>query len=158
MAEFINAHGDRDEFSKRRNARLESLLKREIATMVTQQLRDPRIGFVTVTRCELSGDNSQVTAYYTVFGNQSKQRLAGEALESATPYIQRGYAKHVRRRRLPILRFQLDDNEEQRQELERALEAVREERVRDDEARARADERAEESADEAVEKPDDAEG
>jgi len=42
----------------RRKARLESFLRREIATTVTTELRDPRIGFVTITRCELSPDNS----------------------------------------------------------------------------------------------------
>ena len=132
MPDIRDLHGDRGEPGRRRNARLESLLKREIATMVTQELRDPRLGFITVTRCEVSKDLSRVTAFYTVFGDRSKQRRTAEALDSAAPYIQRGYAKLVHRRRLPVLRFEPDDDEERRRDLERTLEATRDERRHDD--------------------------
>ncbi len=54
-----------------RKARLESLLHREIATCIQRELKDPRIGFITVTRVELTADLHQVNAYYTVFGTPS---------------------------------------------------------------------------------------
>ena len=98
------------------------MLRREIATMVTQELRDPRIGLVSVTRCELSPDMSQVTAYYSVYGDDTRKRLAADALHSATSYIQRGYAKQVRMRRLPLLRFAYDEQEDQRAEMDRLIE------------------------------------
>jgi ribosome-binding factor A len=128
MADFINAHPEPDKGGGRRKQRLESLLKREVATMVTQELRDPRIGFVSVTRCELSPDLSQLTAFYTVYGDETKRRLAAQALDSAAPYIQRGYAKTVRTRRLPLLRFRYDEDDVQRRELDQLIDRANAER------------------------------
>jgi len=113
--------------SNRRTARLESLLKREIASAVTQEIRDPRLGFVTITRCELSKDGSECFAYYTVFGNPTKRKLTGEALDSARGYIQSKYAKQVRMRTLPRLRFRYDEDEEERIRVETALRQARRE-------------------------------
>jgi len=97
----------------RRKARLESFLRREIATTVTTELRDPRIGFVTITRCELSPDNSEVTAYYTLL-DAGRQELAQQALSRAARFVQRSYAKHIRMRQLPQLRFAYDEQERKR--------------------------------------------
>ena len=49
-----------------RKTKLESFLKREIATTVAQELRDPRPGIVTIARVELTPDFSRCTAYYTI--------------------------------------------------------------------------------------------
>ena len=97
-----------------RKLRLESLLHREIATCVQQQLKDPRIGFITITRVELSEDLHQVKAFYTVFGTPSERRQAGHALDQAKGYVQRQYAPVVKTRLLPILSFAYDEVETQR--------------------------------------------
>lgn len=109
----------------RRKARLESQLRREIATVVTSELRDPRLGFLTITRCELSDDYEQVTAYYTLLGPRPERLLAAEALSRARPYVQRAYAKSIRLRRLPRLVFAYDEQEEQRQELHELIRKAR---------------------------------
>ena len=96
----------------RRKAKLESFLKREIAVTVTQELRDPRIGFITITRAELAPDQSTVTAYYTLL-EPEKTGLAQRALEGAAHFVQSRYAQHVRLRRLPQLRFRYDDQSQQ---------------------------------------------
>jgi ribosome-binding factor A len=96
----------------RRKAKLESFLKREIAVTVTQELRDPRIGFITITRAELASDQSTVTAYYTLLEPQ-KAGLAQRALEGAAHFVQSRYAPHLRLRRLPQLRFRYDDAQQQ---------------------------------------------
>jgi ribosome-binding factor A len=97
-----------------RKARLESLLHREIATCIQREVRDPRIGFITVTRVEMSADLHQVTAYYTIFGPPAARRLAAQALASATGFIQRSYAPVVKTRLLPILTMAYDDAEARR--------------------------------------------
>lgn len=97
-----------------RKQRLESLLHREIATVVNQELRDPRLGFVTITRVELTSDLHQVKAFFTVLGDEKQRRLATRALENAVPYVQRAYAPAVRTRLLPQLAFAYDDHEEKR--------------------------------------------
>jgi ribosome-binding factor A len=97
-----------------RKARLSSLLHREIATCLQRELKDPRIGFLTVTRVELSDDLHQVKAFYTILGTDSQRRMAGAALENARGFVQRYYAPSVKTRLLPILSFSYDDMEVRR--------------------------------------------
>jgi ribosome-binding factor A len=97
-----------------RKARLTSLLHREIATCIQQEVKDPRIGFITVTRVEMSDDLHQVKAFYTVFGTPAQRRLAAQALESARGFVQRSYAPVVKTRLLPILSFAYDEGEQHR--------------------------------------------
>ena len=97
-----------------RKARLESLLHREIATCVQRELRDPRIGFLTITRVELSEDLHEVKAFYTVLGKPTARRLAAAALLQATGFVQRYYAPAIKTRSLPLLTFAYDDVEEKR--------------------------------------------
>lgn len=108
-----------------RKARLESLLHREIATCVQQELKDPRIGFITITRVEMSADLHQVKAFYTVLGTPSERRQAGHALEQAQGYVQRRYAPVVKTRLLPILSFAYDEVETQRTEMDELIRKAR---------------------------------
>lgn len=108
-----------------RKARLESLLHREIATCVQQELKDPRIGFITITRVEMSADLHQVKAFYTVLGTPSERRQAGHALEQAKGYVQRRYAPVVKTRLLPILSFAYDEVETQRTEMDDLIRKAR---------------------------------
>lgn len=108
-----------------RKARLASLLHREIATCLQRELKDPRLGFVTVTRVELSDDLKKVTAYYTLLAPDSKRRLVAAALESARGYVQRAYAPVVKTRLLPILSFAYDDLEQRRQGMDALIKAAR---------------------------------
>ncbi|TVR48487.1 MAG: 30S ribosome-binding factor RbfA [Planctomycetota bacterium] len=112
--------------SASRKDRLESLLKREIASCIHSQLRDPRLGFLTVTRVELSGDLQQVTCYYTVLGSDKDRSLALHALRSAKGRITAAYAPVVRTRLLPRLRFAYDDVEDRRQRMDDLIRQARE--------------------------------
>jgi ribosome-binding factor A len=108
-----------------RKARLASLLHREIATCLQRDLKDPRLGFLTVTRVELSDDLKKVTAFYTLLAPDSKRRLVAAALESARGYVQRAYAPVVKTRLLPILSFAYDDLEQRRQGMDALIKAAR---------------------------------
>lgn len=117
-----------------RKARLESLLHREIATCVQTELSDPRIGFVTVTRVEMSADLHQVKAYYTVLGTDAQRRLATTALTRATGFVQRAYGPVVKTRLLPTLTFAYDDVQLSRHVMD---ELIRQARATDTDAGAR---------------------
>jgi ribosome-binding factor A len=97
-----------------RKARLESLLHREIATCIQHELRDPRLGFITITRVEMTDDLHTVKAYFTVFGKPAERRLATTALQQATGFVQRYYAPAIKTRLLPLLTFAYDDAEDKR--------------------------------------------
>ena len=110
----------------RRKDRLESLLRREIANCLVTELRDPRLGFITVTRVALSIDRQFATAYYTVLGDEKQKKHAAIALRSACPYVQRAYAKHVQSRTLPQLRFEFDERDEKRMNMDELIRKARE--------------------------------
>jgi ribosome-binding factor A len=107
-----------------RQQRLASLLHREIATAV-RGLDDPRIGLVTITRVEMTGDLQLVTAYWTVLGGMRERKLAEHALTSARGFIRTGYAPAVRTRLVPDLRFVYDDSEEKRSRMQGVIERAR---------------------------------
>jgi ribosome-binding factor A len=100
-----------------RQARLESLLHREIATTIQRELKDPRLGFITVTRVVMTGDLHQAKAYYTVLGDLKARRLAEQALEHARGFIQRQYAPAIKTRLVPQLVFAYDETENKRGDL-----------------------------------------
>jgi ribosome-binding factor A len=108
-----------------RKNRLESLLHQEIATTVQQELRDPRLGFLTITRVEMTDDLHEVTAFFTVLGDTKQRRLAGQALDAAASFVQRKYAPVVRTRLLPRLKFAYDDREEKRTSMEDLIRKAR---------------------------------
>ena len=99
-----------------RQQRLASLLHREIASAV-RGLDDPRIGMVTITRVEMTGDLQQVTAFWTVLGGDRERKLAEHALASARGFIRTSYAPAVRTRLVPDLLFEYDDREQKRERM-----------------------------------------
>jgi ribosome-binding factor A len=108
-----------------RKARLESLLHREIATCVQQELRDPRLGFITIVRVEMTNDLHNVTAYWTLLGDQSQRRLAAQALDQARGFVQRHYAPVVKTRLLPTLAFAYDDADDRRRGMDDLIRRAR---------------------------------
>lgn len=108
-----------------RKNRVESLLKREIATILNQDVRDPRLGFVTITRCELNEDQQTVTAYYTALGTESQKRTTDRCLHRLRGFIQNRYAKAVTMRFLPQLRFAYDEQEVKRQYMDDLIRRAR---------------------------------
>jgi ribosome-binding factor A len=108
-----------------RKVRLESLLRREIAVAVQTQVNDPKLGFLTVTRCELTADLQQVTAFWTCVGTPSQRQRAQAVLERVRGMIQTAYAPAITMRLLPILRFHYDDQEEQRTRMDDLIRRAR---------------------------------
>ncbi len=108
-----------------RKDRLESLLHREIATCIQRELKDPRLGFITLTRVEMTADLHTVKAFYTVLGTPVQRRLAAQALESARGFVQRSYAPSVKTRLLPILSFAYDEVEKNRQGMDDLIRKAR---------------------------------
>jgi ribosome-binding factor A len=100
-----------------RKQKLESLLHREIAVCVQQELKDPRLGFLTIVRVEMTDDLQSVKAFWTCLGDQKQRRLAEQALTHARGFIQGRYADVVATRRLPTLSFHYDDAEFRRESM-----------------------------------------
>lgn len=94
----------------RRIQRVEELIKREMSDIISNELKDPRIGFVTVTGIEVSGDLSHAKVFVSVMGDaESKEKTMG-GLNSASGYIQRILGERVRLKFLPRVEFCLDES------------------------------------------------
>ena len=119
------------EFS--RTARIADFLKRELGTLIQLELRDPRIGMVSVTDAEVSRDLSHAKVYVTVMGKDSaeeaKESLA--VLNKAAGFLRSKVAKSNNARTTPQLRFYYDSSIDRGQRLSKLIQdAVESDRSR----------------------------
>jgi ribosome-binding factor A len=83
---------------------------REILAEELQRLKDPRIGFVTVTGVEVTSDLRRALVFYTVFGEEQQERATAAGLRSATPHLRQAIGRQVRLKVTPELEFRVDDS------------------------------------------------
>src|SRR4029453_10205171 len=91
-----------------RVVRLADQIKVIVAEMLERRIKDPRLGFVTVTDVRLSGDSRDATVFYTVLGTEEEQAATAAALRSATGLIRAQVGKQLGLRFTPTLMFLLD--------------------------------------------------
>jgi len=98
----------------------------EIAEILAQgELRDPRIGFATVTRVEVTADLAHARILVSVLGSEEAQRNTFEGLSSAAGYLRREITRRLRLRRSPELTFVLDHGPEEALKIEGLLQKLR---------------------------------
>ena len=88
-------------------------LLREVLSEALIDLKDPRIGFVTVTAVRTSPDLRQATVYVSVLGSERKRQRSLEGLEAAHGVLQARIASEVRLKRTPTLTFEYDPTVEE---------------------------------------------
>ena len=101
-------------------------IKVVVAEMLERRIKDPRLGFVTVTDVRVSGDTQHATVFYTVFGEETEVAGSAIALESAKGLIRSEVGKQLGTRHVPTLEFIRDALPENARHLEELLEQVRE--------------------------------
>ena len=112
-----------------RPERVGDQIRVEITGMLTRQVHDPGIGFLTVTRCEVSADLQHARVYYTTLGDEKARRESARALERASPFLRRQLAGRLRLRRAPELLFFFDESVERHDRIERILRDLEQERA-----------------------------
>ena len=93
----------------RRMERVAAMLKHEIATVITQELNDPTLGFVTITEVRPAPDLSVAKVFISAMGDADAQASAMKVLFRARKHIQVVVAQRVRLRIMPVLLFRSDD-------------------------------------------------
>lgn len=93
-------------------------------------VRDPGIGFITLTRVKVSPDLQVARVYYTTLGDPPARRETAKALERATPFFRRQVGSRLQLRRVPELRFQFDESIEHQDRVEQILRDLHEEEAR----------------------------
>ena len=94
--------------SQLRVEKLQELMKQEISQIILRELKDPRIGFVTVTQVEVTGDLREANVYVGLMGNEKQVEDCWKGLQSSLGYIRREIGKRIRLRFTPELAFALD--------------------------------------------------
>ena len=106
--------------------RVQERLKEEISKILEYELKDPRIGMITITRAEMTGDLRFARVYYSVMGDEKKKENAQKGLESATGFIKKLIGERIRLKFLPDIVFKYDDSLEYAQHISEVLEKIKE--------------------------------
>jgi ribosome-binding factor A len=97
-----------------------------VAEMLERRIKDPRLGFVTVTDVRVSGDTQQASVFYTVLGEEEQLAASAAALESAKGLIRSEVGKQLGMRHVPTLEFIHDALPDSARHIEELLARARE--------------------------------
>jgi ribosome-binding factor A len=93
-----------------RMRRVDEAMREVLSGAITSELKDPRVGFVTVTAVETAPDLRHARVFVSVLGTESERRRTLDALEHAHGYLQRRVAGELRLKHTPTLKFAYDDS------------------------------------------------
>jgi ribosome-binding factor A len=110
---------------QQRQARIDAEIQRTVAEIIGRELKDPRLGFVTVTRCEISNDMMQCKIFVSIIGDRHVARQSMDALDSAAGYIRGELGAAVKLRHTPELHFVEDRSTERAIALAKTLERTK---------------------------------
>ena len=88
--------------------RVADLLKEEISQMLCKEVKDPHIGFITITDVEVSKDLQLAKVFYTILGDEQQLSKSSEALERVSSFLKRQLGKRLRLRYIPDILFKYD--------------------------------------------------
>jgi ribosome-binding factor A len=111
--------------SSRRPEQVGETVRQVVTDALLREIRDPRVGLVTVTHVKVSGDLSSARVAVAVPGEAAEQQRALEGLQSAAGFLRSRLAKALTTRTIPELRFELDRGIEHAARIDRLLAEVR---------------------------------
>jgi ribosome-binding factor A len=93
-----------------RSNRIGEQMKKELTDIIGRKLKDPRVGFVTVTAVDVTGDLQQATVYVSVFGDNEQKEQTLRSLAKAAGFIRTEIGKRIRLRKTPDIFFKFDES------------------------------------------------
>ena len=118
--------------SSQRAQRVAETIHKEISSLLIKGLKDPRIGFVTITAVDVTPDLRQARVYYTLMGSQDERAQTQAGLDSCSSYIRQQLGRHLRMRYIPEVRFEYDASFDYGQRIEQLLRDVNTDEQQDD--------------------------
>src|SRR6185295_9480211 len=100
-------------------------IRSEIASLLTRDVHDPGIGFVTITRVQVTPDLQQARVYYTALGDDKARHNSARALDRAAPFLRRQIGSRLRLKRVPELEFLYDQSIAGQDRIEQLLHNIR---------------------------------
>lgn len=108
-----------------RSGRVGEQMKKELSQLIQTGVKDPRIGFVTVTGVDVTNDLSQAKVYLSVMGDEEQKEQTIKALEKASGFLRSEVGKRVHLRHTPELLFKIDTSIEYGSHIEKLLGEIR---------------------------------
>lgn len=108
--------------------RMKALIRQEIASLLQKELKDPRIGFVTLTRVEVSADARYANLFFSVLGSEEQIQQSMQGLERAKGFIQHRIAQVVQGRHSPQIHIQYDPSLAYSERIQTLLKKIEEEK------------------------------
>lgn len=96
--------------AKIRTGRVGEQIKKELSLLIQSEMKDPRIGFVTVTGVDVTNDLSQAEVYLSVMGDEEQKANSLKGIEKATGFLRSELGKRIRLRHTPELIFKIDES------------------------------------------------
>jgi ribosome-binding factor A len=93
-----------------RTNRLDSQIQQELMGLLQRDMKDPRIGFVTITQVETAADLGHARVWVSVYGSEEEKESSMAALRAATPWLRRELGQRLRLRKVPQLSLRRDDS------------------------------------------------
>ncbi len=109
-----------------RPERLAEAIKKEVSELLREELKDPRIGFVSITSVDVSKDLRYANIYASIFGEPDQQKISIKALQKAQGFIRGELGKRIRLRYTPEITFKLDQSISHGSRIMALMEAVKE--------------------------------
>jgi ribosome-binding factor A len=103
-------------------------IRQELSQIIAQQVHDPGVGFITLTRVKVTPDLQLARVLYTVMGDDKQKKETIKALERAIPFLRRQIGSRIRLRRVPDLQFFYDESIEHQDRIEQILLDLKRER------------------------------
>ncbi|MCM8775469.1 MAG: 30S ribosome-binding factor RbfA [Candidatus Omnitrophica bacterium] len=108
----------------KRTLRVAHLVQMELSRLILSKMRDPRLGFVTVTHVAMSPDLKSARIFYSVMGNEKNKKDSKIALEHARGFLQKQIAMGLKLRYTPKLVFEEDDSLDQGMKVDRVIHEI----------------------------------
>ena len=108
----------------KRSEKVADLIQKEISQMLVKSIKDPRIGFVTITRVTVSEDCRFAKVYFSVAGTLEERENSVKGLESAKGYVRKELGRRIRLRYTPEIMFQFDPSIEYAFHMEELIQSI----------------------------------
>jgi ribosome-binding factor A len=105
----------------KRADRVAVLLKEEVSQLLIRNMKDPDLGFITITKVKLSADLRNAKIYYSVLGSQDQKTKSERALGRSLSYIRGEIGHRMKLRYVPAIQFYYDDSAEYAERIEELL-------------------------------------
>ncbi|OGP86791.1 MAG: ribosome-binding factor A [Deltaproteobacteria bacterium RBG_16_48_10] len=116
----------------KRSEKVADLIRKEISEMLVRTIKDPRVGFVTITRVSVTEDCRLAKIYYSVVGTLAERERSREGLNSAKGYIRRELGHRMKLKYTPEIMFQFDPSIEYAVHMGELIHHLQEEREKNE--------------------------